>query len=90
MTALTVDNLGLDIDSRGRVATPNQNPAYAGVAKKMITVSCAGKEKKVMLKKRWLNNTREDMKEYNMAEEMAEHRSVWHMKLNIGPEGVYR
>ena len=35
---------------------PNQNPALAGATKNMITVSCAGKEKKVKLKKRWLGS----------------------------------
>ena len=30
-------------------------------------------------KKRWLDNIREDMKEYNMNEETAENQSVWEM-----------
>ena len=40
---------------------------------------CAGKEKKGRPNKLWLDNTREHMKEYNMADEMAENRSVWHV-----------
>ena len=32
-----------------------------------------------------LDNIREDMKEYNMTEVMAETRNVWHMTLKVGP-----
>ena len=32
-------------------------------------------------KKRWLDNfRRDDMKEYKVTEDMAQNRSVWHMK----------
>ena len=34
--------------------------------------------------KRWLDYITEDMKEYNMTEEMAENRSVWHMQIKAG------
>ena len=47
---------------------------------KMITMQVQGKRIKGRPKKRWLDNTREDMEEYNMTEEMAENRSVSHMK----------
>ena len=46
-----------------------------------------------MPNKRWLDKMREDMKEYNMTEEMTENRSVWHMKIKAGPllhEGGHR
>ena len=36
-------------------------------------------------RKRWKDNIGEDMKEYNMTEEMAENRSVWHMTTKAGP-----
>ena len=43
----------------------------------------AGKEKG-RPKKRWLDNIRDDMKEYKMTEDMAQDRSVWHMKTKAG------
>ena len=36
-------------------------------------------------KKRWLNNIRDDMKEYHTTKEMAQNRSVWHMKTKADP-----
>ena len=36
----------------------------------------AGKEKKGRPKKRWLDNIKEDMKEFNMTEAMAQNRMV--------------
>ena len=39
---------------------------------------------KGMPNKRWLRNMREDMEEYNVTEEMADNRSVWHMKIIHG------
>ena len=52
--------------------------------KNMITTSMQvqGKRRRGRPKKRWPDNTREDMEEYNMTEEMAENRSVSHMKTN--------
>ena len=47
------------------------------------TSNYAGKEKKAQ--KRWPDNIREDIKEYNVTEEMTQNRSVWHMKLKAGP-----
>ena len=35
-------------------------------------------------KKRWLDNISEDMKEYKMTEDMAQNRSVWHVKIKAG------
>ena len=43
------------------------------------------KEKKGSPKKRWLDNMRDDMKEYKMMEDKAQNRSVWHMKIKAGP-----
>ena len=52
------------------------DPKYAG----------AGKEKKELGPiKVWLYNIRENMKEYNMSEEMIENGSVWHMKTTGRP-----
>ena len=45
----------------------------------------ARKEKKGRPKKRWLDNIREDMKEYKMTEDMAQNRSEWHVKIKTGP-----
>ena len=42
-------------------------------------------EKKGRPKKIWLDNIMEDMKEYNMTEDMAHNRSVWHVKIKVGP-----
>ena len=50
---------------------PQEDDNYAG----------AWKKKKVRPKKRWLDITREDKKEYNNKEDMADNRSVWHMKI---------
>ena len=38
----------------------------------MITMQVEGKRRRERQKKRWLDNIREDTKEYNMTEEMAE------------------
>ena len=46
--------------------------------KKMITVP--GKRRRGRPKKRWLDNINEDMKEYNMTEDVAENLCVWHLK----------
>ena len=45
----------------------------------------ARKEKNGRAKKRLLDNTREDMKEYKMTEYKAQNRSVWHVKIKAGP-----
>ena len=45
----------------------------------------AGDEKKGSINTIWLDITREGKKEYNMTEEMAEHRSVWHDEHNGRP-----
>ena len=47
--------------------------------------ACARKEKKGRPNKRWLDNIREGMKEYKMTEDMAQNRSVWHVKIKAGP-----
>ena len=36
-------------------------------------------------KKRWLDNTSDDMKEHKMTKNMAQNRSGWHMKTKAGP-----
>ena len=40
------------------------------------------KRRRERSKKKWLDNIRDVMKEYNVIEEMAQNRSVWHSKLN--------
>ena len=41
----------------------------------------AGKEKKGEAQEEWLDNIKDDMKEYKMTQT----RSVWHTKTNAGP-----
>ena len=53
--------------------------------KKMLNMQVQGKRRKGRPKKRWLDNIREDMKEYKMTEDMAQNRSVWHVKLKADP-----
>ena len=53
--------------------------------KKRITVRVQGRRRTGRPKKRWLGNIREEMKECNMTEEMADNRSVRHMKVKTGP-----
>ena len=53
--------------------------------KKMINMQVQGKIRRGRPKKRWLDNIREDIKEYNTTEEMTEKRSVWHLKKKAGP-----
>ena len=53
--------------------------------KKMLNMQVQGKRIRGRPKKRWLDNIREDMKEYNMTEDMAQDRSVWRMKTKPGP-----
>ena len=35
-------------------------------------------------RRRWLDNIRDDMKDYEMTEDMK-NRSAWHMKITAGP-----
>ena len=44
----------------------------------------AAKKKKGRPKKRWLDNIRDDMKWYKITEDMAQNRSVCHMKTTTG------
>ena len=53
--------------------------------KKMLNMQVQGKRRRGRPKKRWLDNIREDMKEYKMTEDMAQDRSVWRMKTKAGP-----
>ena len=53
--------------------------------KKMLDMQVQGKRRRGRPKKRWLDNIREDRKEYKMTEDMAQNRSVWHVKIKAGP-----
>ena len=53
--------------------------------KKMLNMQVKGKRRRGRPKQRWLDNIRDDMKEYNMTEVMAHNRSVWHMKIKEAP-----
>ena len=53
--------------------------------KKMLNMQVQGKRRMGRPKKRWLDNIREDMKEYKMTEDMTQNRSVWHVKIKAGP-----
>ena len=44
----------------------------------------AGNEKKGMPNIIWLDNIREDTKEHNMTQYIAETPSVWHMEIKAG------
>ena len=52
---------------------------------RLYPMQVQGKRRRGRPKKRWLENIREDMKEFNVTEEMVESRSVWHMKIKAGP-----
>ena len=55
------------------------------IARKMIT-NCGGEGKeRGRPNKRWLDDIREDTKEYDMTEVMAENLSMWHM-MNINAD----
>ena len=54
-------------------------------SKRMLTKQMQGKKTRERPEKRWLENIREYMKEYNTTEEMAEHRIVCHVKIYVGP-----
>ena len=53
--------------------------------KKMLHMHLQGKLRRRRPNKRWLDNNRDDMKEYEMTKDMAQARSVWHMKTRAGP-----
>ena len=53
--------------------------------KKMLNMQVQGNRRRGRPKKRWLDNIREDMKEYKMTEDMAQNRNVWHVKIKAGP-----
>ena len=48
-----------------------------------------GKRGRRKPKKRRLDYTRDDMKEYEMTKDMTQNRSVWHKKINAGPLLAY-
>ena len=48
----------------------------------MLNMQGQGKRRS---KKRWLDNIREDMKEFNMTEDMAEIESEWCVKIKADP-----
>ena len=52
--------------------------------KNMINVQVQGKRRSGRPKKRWLDNIRDDMKDYKVTKCMAQNRSAWHMKTNAG------
>ena len=51
----------------------------------MLNMQVQGKKRSRRPKNKWLDNIREDMKEYKMTEDMAHDRSVWHVKTKTGP-----
>ena len=59
---------------KGRGGHHHEDAKYAG----------AGEQKKGRTK-RWLDNLRDDMKECNMTEDMAQNQSVWHVKTKACP-----
>ena len=52
--------------------------------KKMLNMQVQGKRRMGWPKKRWLDNIREDMKEYKMTEDMPQNRNVRHVKIKAG------
>ena len=55
------------------------------ITKKMITMQMLEKGRMGRPEKRWLDNIRQDMTDYNMTDELAENRSMWHRKIKVGP-----
>ena len=53
--------------------------------KKMLNMQVQGKRRRGRPTKIWLDNSREDMKEYKMTEYIAHNRSVWHVEIKAGP-----
>ena len=47
------------------------------------------KEQKGRPNKRWQDNIRDDMKEYNVTGDMTQNRNVWHIKTQAGPLLAY-
>ena len=68
---------------------PRTKQGREETTKKMLNIQVQGKRRRGMPKKGWIDNIRDDMKEYNMTEEMAQDRSVWHMKTKAGPLLLY-
>ena len=64
---------------------PRVKEGRGGYHQEDVKHASARKEKKGRPNKRWLDNIREDMKEYKMTEDMAQNRSVWHVKIKAGP-----
>ena len=49
-----------------------------------VEYESAAKENRGTPNKTWLDIIRDDMKAYNMTEDMAHNRSMWQMKINTG------
>ena len=47
---------------------------------------CTGKEKKGPPRRRWIDNTREDMKTYYLRADMTEKRQYWKLMVKTGPQ----
>ena len=45
-----------------------------------------GEEKKGRPRRRWIDNTREDMKKYELRADMTENRPYWKMMVTTGPQ----
>ena len=63
---------------------PRVKEGRGGYHQEDVKHASADKEKKRRLKKKWLHNIRDDMKEYKMTEHIAQNRSVWHVKTKAG------
>ena len=53
----------------------------------MIEMVAAGKTRRGCSRRRWVDNTRKDMKKYEMTADMTENRQCWEMMVKTGPQG---
>ena len=47
---------------------------------------CTGEEKEGRPRRRWIDNTREDIKKYELTADMTENTQYWNMMVKTGPQ----
>ena len=56
-------------------------------SRKMMHMAVAGKRRRGRPRRRWIDNTREDINKYKMTHDMTENREYWKMMVKTGPHG---
>ena len=56
------------------------------LSRKMMDMVVQGKRRRGRSRRKWIDNTREDMKIYELTADMTENRQYWKMMVKTGPQ----